>query len=48
MYGFCNKIIYLPKPVDVTDNSNKTLAYYGNFPFTVYQKSVMFYSIGPW
>ncbi len=28
MYGL-HKIMFLSKPVDVTDNSNKTLAYIG-------------------
>ncbi len=25
---FCSKLVWLPKPVKVTDNNKKTLAYY--------------------
>ncbi len=28
MYGFCSKLVCLPKPVELTDSSNKTLAYH--------------------
>jgi hypothetical protein len=37
----------LSKPVEVTDNRNKTLAYNVIFPFTVHQHFVMFYNEGP-
>jgi hypothetical protein len=48
MYEFYIKLIRLSKPAEVTDNSNKTLTYYGLCQFTVHYKSVMFYTAGPW
>jgi hypothetical protein len=46
MYGFCSKVECLFEPVEVTDNSNKTLTYCGSCPFTVYYKFVKFYGTG--
>jgi hypothetical protein len=47
MYRLFSKLMSLSKPVEVTDNSHKTLAYYGTGPLTVFYKSVMFNSTGP-
>jgi hypothetical protein len=47
MYGLCGKLMSLTKPLEVIDNSNKTLAYYGLCPFTIHYKSIMYYCTGP-
>ncbi len=47
MYRLFSKLMSLSKPVEVTDNSHKTLAYCETGPLTVIYKSVMFYSTGP-
>jgi hypothetical protein len=45
---FCSKLMCLFKPVEVTDNSNKTLAYYGICSIcTIHYEYVMFSTIGP-
>ncbi len=47
MKRFFSKLMCLPKPVDVTDFCNKTIAYNRLCPFSIYYQSVMFYSTGP-
>jgi hypothetical protein len=41
MYRNCCKLMCWSKPVEVTDNSNKTLVAYRISPFTIHQKYVM-------
>jgi hypothetical protein len=36
MYWFHSKLMCLSKPVEVTDNSDKALTYYGICPLTVH------------
>jgi hypothetical protein len=44
---FRNKLACLSRPVVVTENSDKALAYYGICPCTVHYKSSMFSSTSP-
>ncbi len=48
IYGFRTKLTCLSKPTEVTNNSNKTVAYVLKIcPFSVHYKSVIFYSTYP-
>ncbi len=46
MFRFCSELTCLPEPVEMINNINKTLAYYGICSFAVHYESVVFYSPG--
>jgi hypothetical protein len=47
MYGFRSKLICLYEQMKVTDDSKKTLAYFGMCQFCIHFESKMFYRTTP-